>query len=416
MDNSAMKVLKVIQYIQERGPVKQAEIAQYLGLSLMTINKVVNKLYRNEIVVKSGKTSVKSGRRSGLFKLNNDLYLSVGIEINEDRILFALVHTDGRVISTKEYPLDGEGTRVKSSKEVLAIIDKNISLFLREFSTWKEKVASIGIAPEGIIDTENGSCVLGTHLWGISNLQLRENLQKSFGVHIFIDDPARAVAYYEKKFGEAMNAENFIYLYLGRGVGSGIVVDGKVYRGFRGIAGEIGHISVEENGSRCRCGNYGCLETVASVDSIIRLVKEGIRDGVFTKIVDYWNSETENIDLSVLGKAADEKDKFAFNIIEHVGTHLGKAVALLINIFNPELVIIGGEVSLLGSHLLYSVERVIRNDTLNIMNEMTKIQLSNYNKYKDTIGIAIEAFDSIFTSSTEQAHDFIHDLLDKATI
>jgi N-acetylglucosamine repressor len=416
MDNSAMKFLKVIQYIQERGPVKQAEIAQGLGLSLMTINKVVNKLHGNGVIVKSGKASVKSGRRSGLFKLNNDLYSSVGIEINEDRILFAVVHTDGSVISTKKYPLDVEGARVKSSEDVLAIIDQNISLFLREVSTGKTKVASVGVAPEGIIDTENGSCVLGTHLWGIRDLRLRESLQETLGVPVFVDDPARAVAYYEKKFGEAMNAENFIYLYLGRGIGSGIVIDGKVYRGFRGIAGEIGHVSVEENGSRCRCGNYGCLETVASVDSIIRRVKEGIRDGVFTKIVDYCDGETENIDLAVLGKAADAKDKFAYNIIDHVGTHLGKAVALLINIFNPELVLIGGEVSSLGSHLLNSVKRVIRNDTLNIMNEMTEIRLSDYNIYMDTIGIAVEAFDSIFTSSTQKARNFVLDLLKKATM
>jgi N-acetylglucosamine repressor len=416
MDSSEMKLLKVIQYIQEKGPVEQAEIAQGLGLSLMTINKIVNKLHKNGIIEKSGKTSGRSGRRSDLFKLNNDLYSSVGIEFNEDRITFSLVHTDGSIISTKRYPLDIESARIKSAEDVLGIIDQYLSMFLRGVSTWKKKIASVGVAPEGIIDTEHGRCVLGTHLWGIRDLRLREKLQESLGLPVFIDDPARAVAYYEKKIGEGMDTENFIYLYLGRGVGSGIVVDGRVYRGFRGIAGEIGHVIIDENGSRCRCGNYGCLETVASMESIIRQVKEGIRDGVFTKIVDYCDGGTDNIDLSMLGKAADENDKFSHNILEHVGIHLGKAVALLINIFNPELVLIGGEVSILGDHLLNSVKRVIRNDTLNVMNEMTEIRLSDYNIYKDPIGIAIEAFDSLFTSSTKYAQSFILDLLKRVVV
>ncbi len=407
------KYLLVLKFIQEEGPVEQSKIARELCLSLMTINKVVNSLLEHGVVVKSGKTSGKSGRRSGLFKFNPDLYISLGIDINEDRIILSAVKSDSSVISEKEYNFDITNKKLTSADDLISIIEKYYDLFIKEFSLNIEKIAVIGIAPEGIIDTTNGRCLLGTHLGGIIDLNLRDTLHDIFHLPIFIDDPARAVAYYEKKHGDGHNIENFIYIYLGKGVGSGIVIDGKMYRGFMGIAGEIGHIIVNENGSRCKCGNYGCLETVASVESIIRQVKDGIKEGVFTKILDFCNGNVNMIDLSVLKEAADNNDKFSHNILEHVGKNLGKAIALLVNIFNPELILIGGEGVTISPYLLDSVNRVIKNDALNVTNEKTLIKIPNYDRFKDSMSVAIEAFDTLFNGPKDKAHSFIESLLKK---
>jgi len=407
------KFLTVLRFIQEQGSVEQTRIARALGFSLMTINKIVNTLVRSGIIVKYGKTSGGSGRRSDLFRFNPELFISIGADINEDRIIISAVRSDGSIIANKEYTLDKARHKSLTSGDITRLIERNYHQFTEDFMLDRGKIAVIGIAPEGIIDSENGRCLLGTHLGGIIDLNLKYELQEILHLPTFIDDPARSVAYYESKYGDGINTKNFIYMYLGKGVGSGIIIDGKIYRGFRGIAGEIGHIIIDKNGSRCKCGNYGCLETIASEESIIRQVKEGIGEGVFTKIIDYCHGEIEKISLKVLKKAADDNDKFSHNILEHVGNQLGKAVSLLINIFNPELVLIGGMVAILGDYLLDSVKRVIKNETLNIMNEKTEIRISNYNENKDSTGIAIEAFDALFRDANKESRNFIDTLFKK---
>jgi len=410
------KYFQTLQYIQEEGPIDQSQIAHALHVSLMTVNKIVNKLSMNNIVVKSGTLSGKSGRKSDLFTLNPNLFISTGMHINEDRIIVSAVKPDGSVISKKEYLLDIESEKLSSADAFITIIRKYLEIFIKEFSLDMKKIAVIGIAPGGIIDTANGRCILGTHSGGLRDVNLGERLHDIFHLPIFVDDPARAVTYYEKKYGDGAGVGNFIYVYLGKGVGGGIVVDGKIYRGFRGIAGEIGHIIVDKSGSRCKCGNYGCLETIASEESIIRQIKEGIEEGVFTRIADFCGGDINCIDLLVLKEAADNNDKFSHNILEHVGNYLGKALALLVNIFNPELILIGGSVAILGKFLLDSVNRVIKNEALNVMNERTLIQVSNYNSFKDSIGTAVEAFDMLFDPTTEDGRQFIDNLLGRVHI
>jgi len=402
---------KVLRCIQEYSPVYQASIAKVLGLSLMTVNKIVNKLLQGKVIVKSGKTEGKSGRKSELFKFNPDLYNSIGISIGEGEIIISAVDSDCNAIAKREYRLNRYSEKISTSDDIIAIIIKYFRMFVEEFSIEQEKLAVIGIAPEGIIDTERGRCILGTHLGGIIDLNLREQFQGIFHVPIFVDDPARSITYYGNKLGYGSNAANFIYIYLGRGVGSGIVINGQIYRGFRGIAGEIGHIIVDKAGQRCKCGNYGCLETIASEESIIRQMKEGVQEGVITKIVDMCGGNLSLIDLQMLKEAADINDKFSHNILEHVGNHLGKAVALLVNIFNPELILIGGSASILGSYLLESVNRVIKHEALNVINEKTLIKISQYDRFKDSISIALEAFDMLFESTV-----FLEKLLHRLTI
>jgi len=397
MKKSKLTHYKVLQFIQENWPVTQSEIAKNVDISLMNVNKIVNYFLSKGILDISGKKSGISGRKSFLFKIKNDLFYSVGIKICENNISFSIIRSDASIINTREYELDNIVENIASGEKLINIIKKYYDRYLSDISfNNKNKIAIIGIVLEGIIDTENGRCILGTHIGGVIDFNLRDRLNNILNLPIMVDDPARSMAYYEKKHGVAKNMKNFIYLYLGKGIGSGIVINGKLYRGFRGIAGEVGHIIVNENGTRCKCGNYGCLETVASEESIIRQMKEGIHDGVFTRIMDISNNEIKNLNLNILKKAIENGDKFALNIIEHVGYYLGKAVALLVNIFNPELIVLGGRVSTLGEPLLEIVNRIVNTEALNVIEERTKIVLSDYDEIKDTISVALEAYDKTF--------------------
>ena len=395
------KYKRVLQYIQSNSPVDKSSIAEGLGVSLMTVNKIVNRLQQKSIVVRCGKQEGRNGRRSDLFKFNPDLFLSIGLDIDEDRIILGAVNSDGRAIYQQEYSYSQNQDHAYSAENIIKGIQSYYSSFLVQNDLHPDSVAVVGVAPHGIIDTENGRCLLGTHLGGILDLNLREELESHIALPVYVNDPARALAYYEIKYGLGRKVDNFIYVFLDKGVGSGIVIDRKIHLGASGMAGEIGHLIVSENGERCKCGNYGCLETVASVGSIIRQVQEGVRDGVMTKILDYCNGNVDDIDLHVLKTAADNNDKFSLNMLDSIGSKLGKAVSVLINLFNPELILLGGQVSVLGQHLLEPALRIMQHNSLNLMVESARIQIVDYDPFKESVGIAVEAFDSLFNGSRD---------------
>jgi N-acetylglucosamine repressor len=390
---------RVLGHLQREGPVDKSTIAADLDLSLMTVNKIVNRLSELGLLVRCGKHSAASGRRSELFAVNPDRFTTMGIDIDESRIIICAVSAAGKPAARKEYRYETMRERPVSEGAIIQGIAKYRALFIEDFDLDPERIAVVGIAPHGIVDTENGRCVLGTHLGGLIDIDLRGELEPLFHVPVFVDDPARSLAYYEKKHGRGKGVDDFIYLFIDRGVGSGIVIDGKIHLGAQGMAGEIGHLIVKENGERCKCGNYGCLETVASTGNIIRQVQRGIEDGVMTKILDYSGGKAGEIDLHVLKKAADYNDKFALNVLDAIGSNLGKAVSVLVNLFDPELILLGGEGSALGEHLLQPALRVMQNNSLNLIGEGAALMIADYDAYRISLSIAVEAFDNLFTEA-----------------
>jgi len=410
------RFLNVLECIQKMGPVRQIDVARELNLSLMTVNKIVNRLLEKELVVISGKYQGGMGRSSNLFILNPDKFLSIGIDINDERMVVSGVKPDGSIVAVKKYEINNEKGAFKSGDVVLDSLEEGFKKFCAENDIDITKVSVIGVAPAGIIDSDSGRCILGTHLGGIYNLNIKKNMEEKIGVPVFVDDPARSLAYYENKLGDGKNKKNFIYIYMGKGIGSGIFINGKIYRGYKGIAGEIGHlITMDKGGKRCRCGNYGCLETIASEESIISQAKSGIIDGVYTRLLDFCGGDLEKIDLLALRRAVEENDKFSINILEHAGTHLGRAVAQLVNIFNPELILLGGPGCVLGKYLIEPVVRVVNNEALNLVKERTQIKTARYEEWQDSVSVGVEAFDVMFDFTYKDYSDF-HELLLKQSL
>lgn len=401
------RYLNVLECIQKMGPVRQIEIARELNLSLMTVNKIVNRLLEKKLVIIAGKHQGGMGRSSNLFILNPDKFLSIGMDINDERIIVSGVKPDGEVVSIKKYIFDNDEKTAKSASDILNSLDDGFKKFCSDNDIDTSKISVIGIAPEGIIDSESGRCILGTHLGGIYNLNIKKEIESRTGIPVFVDDPARSLAYYENKFGDGKNKKNFIYIYLGKGIGSGIFINGKIYRGHKGIAGEIGHlITMDKGGKRCRCGNYGCLETISSEESIVSQAKSGIMDGVYTRLLDFCEGDLEKIDLNTLRRAVEENDKFSINILEHAGTHLGRAVAQLINIFNPELILIGGPGCVLDRYILEPVIRIVNNEALSLVEERTQIKTAKYEEWQDSVSIGVEAFDVMFDFTCQEYSSF----------
>ena len=279
-------------------------------------------------------------------KMVDDLIL--GVDLGGSKILTAVVKPRGEMLSSDE-----STTPATESHEVViqSIIDSAHSA-LRQAGCTISEISAVGMGAPGISNPEAGILFTSPNLPGWRNVLLRDIIQNKLDKKTFLINDANAAALGEMYFGSAQGVHNFIYVTLSTGIGGGIVIDGKIYTGAIGTAGEVGHMTIDDNGPLCNCGNKGCWEALASGTALAREAKHRIKEGAKTSILKYVEGDPEKVTAPIIHNAAEQGDKLAKDLIARTGYYVGVGLANLINIFNPELIVIGGGLSNIGDMLL----------------------------------------------------------------
>jgi predicted NBD/HSP70 family sugar kinase len=212
---------------------------------------------------------------------------------------------------------------------------------------------------------------------------------------VYIENDAKARALAEYRYGLAKGANNALILHVGWGVGLGMILNGKLFRGASGFAGELSHIPTVENGRLCSCGKQGCLETVASGTALVRLATEGLRAGKNSTLNQIIDSGKELIPKSII-EAANKGDQFAISVISQVGLELGKGIAILIQLFNPERIILGGRVAEANQYLLTPIEQALNHYSIPKLRNQTKIMISELGTNANILGAVAMVIENIF--------------------
>jgi predicted NBD/HSP70 family sugar kinase len=221
-------------------------------------------------------------------------------------------------------------------------------------------IVSLGIALPGMVDTRRGVWLLGLQVTGITHIELARLFEQQLGIPVIVEDAARTMTVLELYKSKGRRRRDFILLYIGMGLGSGIVINRRIYRGYHGLAGEIGHVEHAENSYRCSCNNVGCLETVVSTEGIIRMVRDRLQDGVRSSLQKNLGDEGYCLGLDDILAAAEAGDRVTQSILGEIGTFLGDACATLIKLFNPQAVIISGPGSIFKEYFRNPVQQVIQ--------------------------------------------------------
>jgi len=222
-----------------------------------------------------------------------------------------------------------------------------------------KEIACVGIGSPGPLDTKTGVVLLTPNL-GWTNFPLRDRLTQALGLPATLDNDANCAIFGEWWRGAARGAGHVVGLTIGTGIGGGIVLGGEVYRGASDIAGEIGHMTIDSTGRLCKCGNYGCLEAYASGPAIAARAVEGIRPGAETALPKYVNGDLSKITAQLVYEAAHDGDEYAREVVKDTAKFLGAGVASIINIFNPEVVVVCGGVTLAGDRLFEPLRAEVR--------------------------------------------------------
>jgi glucokinase len=246
----------------------------------------------------------------------------------------------------------------KGQKAIIQAIVESINRALDQTGIILSDIAAIGVGAPGPSNPDTGVLFTSPNLPGLRDVPLRDVIEKKFDRKAFLINDANAAAMGEFCFGAARGARNFIYITISTGIGGGIFIEGKLYTGAIGTAAEIGHMTIDDKGPPCNCGNTGCWEALASGTALAREARTRIREGAKTSISEYAAGDMEQVNAQIIHMAAERGDTLAGELISRTGYYLGVGMANLINLFNPERIVIGGGLSHMGDVLLGEAKRV----------------------------------------------------------
>ena len=383
----AQKELRVLTLIHQNHNVSRIELAKLTGGSAGAMTALVHRLIGNGLVVESGKSTTSLGRKPVALSLRSDLGCVVGVDLGS--FLTRVIVAD--VLGNVSYKSEIE-TRMSEGRDgVIARAFSAVHTAINETHV-KGALKGIGMAHSGVIDTQKGivlSFPRPGQMTQWRNVPLRDMLENEFGVPSVLDDSARMMAVAEKHFGLGHELNDFLFIEVGMGIGASIFIDGKLYRGPGGSAGEFGHMTVDENGPLCSCGNTGCLEAMASCAAIIRAVKTAIQHGVNSKVTELVEGDLERINVEAIVQAARGNDTLSFRVLHEAISRIGVTLADVINLLNPSVVLLAGPLFRQGNDfLLDQLKDVIRRRALEKSATEAKLLISSLGSEAAALGAA----------------------------
>ena len=379
------KILKglIFKFLDQTESASINEISKEINISVPKTTSLITELIEEGLISDYGKFDSTGGRKANLYGLIGDAGFILGVDVKKYYINIGLLNFKKQLINQKSRITFKLDNTAESLNQLIQIIQN----FIKEVGIKKDKILSLGINLSGRINHTKGYSYTFFHF---QEEPLSEIIQEKIGIKTYLENDSRAMAFGEFCNGEVSTEKNVLFVNLDYGIGLGILIDGKVYYGKSGFSGEFGHIPFFNNEIICHCGKKGCLETEASGNALLRKFKEKIKLGSTSSVLKK-NKKVEDISLTDLILAAQNEDVLIIELLAELGENLGKGLAVLINIFNPELIIIGGTLSETGEYLKLPIKSSINKYSLSLVNADTELKLSKLGEKAGIIGACLLA-------------------------
>jgi glucokinase-like ROK family protein len=379
-----MNLSSVLQLIYGQNRLSRAQLANLTNLNKSTVSSLVEDLIHRGLIYETGLNSAGTGRPATILEINPDAGGIIGLELGVDFISVILTDFLGKILWRRIETIDPNISEQRG-------IDLSISLIadtIHNCSMRNMRLLGIGVSTPGIVDLKEKVLVFAPNLhW--RNVSLGKIVTEHTGLPAFIDNDGNSAALGEHLFGKARSTRNFVFIFAGVGIGAGLFLNNELYRGQSGFAGEIGHTPILMNPTLqipCHCGNRGCWETHANQYSIIHRAQACLEAKRETLIRDFMQQDEAPLSISLIKRAADSGDQEAIDIFLETGEVMGLGIATLINIFNPEKVILGGPLSIIGDYLLPAISASVKKHTLSEIYQQVEILISEFGPDASVIG------------------------------
>ncbi|MGO4546817.1 ROK family protein [Paenibacillus sp. 2TAB23] len=363
----------VLEAVLKHAPLSRAQISELTGLNKATVSSLVQDLIDSHLVLENGPGQSSGGRKPVMLLFNGTAGYAVGIDLGVNYIRGILVDMEGNVIAEQL-----RGLKQQNAEQAIDQLTACIELLINEAPDSPYGIVGIGVGVPGIVD-DNGTILFAPNLkW--RQVELQKQLKERFGLPVTIDNEANAGAQGEQKYGAGRGIPNQIYVSVGIGIGTGIILNKELYKGTSGFSGELGHLSIEYDGKPCSCGNRGCWELYASENALLERAS----------LLGYES-------LEELLEAAAEGDERVVALIRSIGDYLGAGIANIVNVFNPDVVIIGNRMSRAAQWLEPAVQAAVDQRTLPYHRERMRILFAELQDQSAVRGAAYYAISTFFS-------------------
>lgn len=373
----------VLVALQQHGTLSRTQLARLTHLNKSTITSLVADLLARGLVRETQTVSRPLGRPAMLLELNPTGGRIIGLQIDADTFSIAYADLGAQVFWREIRPISKDMKREDVLRSLQTIIHRAVQQAEKE----KMPLLGLGVALPGLVDLENGVLIFAPNLmW--RDVSLREYFSRHVDAPIYLDNDANAAALAEHLFGKAQHVNDFVFLFLGHGIGGGLFLRERIYRGAFGLAGEVGHLPIgdPENSESCFCGSKGCWETKASVRAVYRSIMERMNAGEGSVLRRWLDEEGGEINLSMIARAAKQGDELVLSVLRQTGEALGLGSAALASIFNPSLIVLGGPLSELSEYYLPVMTETMRAHTLPEISNNLRIEVSHFGQYASLSG------------------------------
>lgn len=378
----------ILSYFANHGNATIADLSKIMNVSSPKITELVTDLITAELVKDYGKTESAVGRRPNLYGLAADSLLFLGVEVKNDHINIGLLNFQKDLIKFHEQiPFELANTE-KSFNELCELV----GCFIKDLKGISRKIYSICINLSGRINYKTG---YSYSIFYFNEEPLTKTLTSRLGIKTYIENDSRSMAYGEFCSGAVTYEKEIIFINADYGVALGIMINGELHYGKSGYAGEFGHIPFFDNELICRCGKKGCLETETSGYALVRQFKQRLADGAASNVTNQI-PDIEKIRMEDILEAAQNDDTLAMELVAEIGEKLGKGIAILINLYNPELIILGGALSSTGECIFLPLKSAINKYSLSMVNNDTQFKLSKLGNKAGVIGASMIARNKLF--------------------
>jgi glucokinase-like ROK family protein len=364
--------------------VSRTDIAEELGLTRAGVTVIINELIDNGIILETDSRSTPSGRPPVVLEVNSKCGLVAAIDMGAAHLSVALGDVSARIIEEIEQPFkisNGPERCLKEASLALQAVMEKCGIDIKDLS-------AIGISVPGPVITDAGMVMAPPIMPGWDRFPIRDTLEAKWNVPVTLNNDADLGALGEWAYGAGRGEKNLAYIKVGSGIGAGLIINQQIFVGATGSAGEIGHLTIDKNGPLCTCGNYGCLEAFASGNAIELQAQKLVASGKRTLLADF---NRKQISVSDVADAARRGDLESQEILNRSGTFIGIAIAGLINLINPSVVIIGGGVAEVGDILTAPIRKMVKERSLPASEHAVKITTAMLGRHSTLIGAMVQA-------------------------
>ncbi|AZL84221.1 ROK family protein [Aliivibrio salmonicida] len=364
----------VYRLIDQKGPISRIQIADVSQLAPASVTKITRQLLERGLIKEVAQQASTGGRRAISLTTETSPFHSIAVRLGRDYIQLSLFD-----LSTKELASEYQEFHYSNQEHLLDGLNKLLQNFITRNQDTIKQLIAIGITLPGLVNPETGVVEYMPNT-DIDKLALADFIKETFDIQCFVGNDIRGLALAEHYFGASQDCRDSILVSVHRGTGAGIIVNGKVFLGHNRNVGEIGHIQIDPIGDKCQCGNFGCLETVAANPAIISRIETLLEQGYPSSL-----SQLETITMSDICHAANHGDELAIQTLLRVGNQLGKAIAMTVNLFNPQKIVIAGAITQADKIVFAAIQNCIKNQSLTAFHKNLPVVASQLDN-QPTIG------------------------------